>query len=119
MRNEKGQFTKGNKAGGRKKGSRNKTTEKVRETFLHFIYDNLDSLQNDFDQLEPKDRFKILLDMARFIIPTLRAVEFGNVLDEMNEKDFDVLINRLKEENNTSRSIYTPEELKSLSTIIN
>lgn len=98
MRNNKGQFVKGNTAGGRTKGAKNKVTQKIREDFLYFIERNLEDMQSDFDQLEPKDRFKILLDMAKFIIPTLKAVEFGNVLDELSESDFKILIEKLKSE---------------------
>lgn len=98
MRNNSGQFTKGNTAGGRTQGSKNKVTQKIRETFLYFIENNIEGMQADFDKLEPKDRFKILLDMARFIIPTLKAVEFGNILDELSEEDFKTLIHKLKTE---------------------
>src|SRR5690554_761581 len=98
MRNNKGQFKSGNNAGGRTHGSKNKVTQKIRENFLYFIERNLEDMQADFDQLEPKERFKILLDMAKFIIPTLKAVEFGNVLDELSESDFKILIEKLKAE---------------------
>lgn len=98
MRNNKGQFVKGNTVGGRTHGSKNKVTQKIRENFLYFIEDNIKDMQSDFDQLEPKDKFKILLDMAKFIIPTLKAVEFGNVLDELSESDFKILIEKLKSE---------------------
>jgi|SRR5690554_3130954 len=94
-----GKFKKGNKFGkGRPKGSKNKATEKVRETFLYFVEANLDRMQEDFDQLEPKERFKILIDVAKFILPTLKAVEFGNILDELSEGEFERLIERLKED---------------------
>lgn len=96
--NNNGQFTKGNTAGGRKHGSRNKATQQIRETFLHFIEDNIEKLQSDFDQLEPKDKFKVLFDMARFVMPTLKAVEFGNILDDLTEADFQILIDKLKQE---------------------
>ena|SRR5690554_2580320 len=99
MRNINGQFAKGNTVGGRTQGSKNKITQKIRESFLYFIEGNLDQMQADFDDLEPKERFKILLDMARFIIPTLKTIEFGNVLDELSESDFRELIERLKKEN--------------------
>lgn len=98
VRGNNGQFQKGNTAGGRKHGSRNKATQQIRENFLQFIEDNLLKLQSDFDQLDPKDRFKVLLDMAKFVLPTLKAVEFGNVLDELSEADFQILIEKLKTE---------------------
>lgn len=99
-RKSNGQFGKGNKAGGRKVGSKNKTSEKIRTTYLSFIEYNLETLQDDFDTLEPKERFKVLLELTRFVLPTLKAVEFGNVLDELSETDFQILVGKLKEEYN-------------------
>lgn len=100
MRNNDGKFTKGSSGNpnGRPKGSKNKKTESIRETFIDFVQANLDRLQKDFDSLEAKDRFKYLFDMTRFFLPSLKAVEFGNVLDEMSEDDFETLISRLKDE---------------------
>lgn len=98
MRNENGRFAKGNNLGGRTKGSRNKTTQKIRDTFLKFIEDNLERMQEDFDQLDAKDRFKFLFEMSRFILPSLKAIEFGNVLDELTEEEFNQIITKLKNE---------------------
>lgn len=98
MRNENGRFAKGNNLGGRTKGSRNKTTQKIRDTFLKFIEDNLERMQKDFDQLDAKDRFKFLFEMSRFILPSLKAIEFGNVLDELTEEEFNQIITKLKNE---------------------
>lgn len=97
MRNNKGQFLAGHSySTGRPKGSKNKTTEKIRDTFLHFIEDNLERMQSDFDQLEPKDRFKFLFEMSRFILPSLKAIEFGNILDELTEEQFQEVIEKIK-----------------------
>lgn len=98
MRNSNGRFAKGNTAGGRTKGSKNKITQKIRENFLYFIENNLDRMQEDFDNLEPMERFKVLFDMAKFILPTLKTIEFGNILDELSESDFQILIQKLKQE---------------------
>ena len=96
MRNENGRFAKGNNLGGRTKGSKNKTTEKIRDTFLHFIEDNLERMQSDFDQLEAKDRFKYLFEMSKFILPSLKSIEFGNILDELTEEQFNEVIEKIK-----------------------
>lgn len=99
MKASNGQFQKGNTFGkGRKVGSKNKTTEKIRNTYLNFIEYNLETLQDDFDTLEPKERFKVLLELTRFVLPTLKAVELGNVLDELSEDDFQTLVQKLKDE---------------------
>lgn len=67
--------TTGKKFGGRQKGTPNKSTDKVRRHFEKLLTDNLGRLQHDVDVLEPKDRVKVLLEMAKFVIPTLRAAE--------------------------------------------
>lgn len=98
MRNENGRFAKGNNLGGRKPGSRNKTTQKIRDTFLKFIEDNLERMQEDFDTLEAKDRFKYLFEMSKFILPSLKSIEFGNILDELTEEQFSEVIEKIKSE---------------------
>lgn len=100
MRENDGKFTKGmsGNPSGRPKGSKNKKTETIRETFIDFVEKNLKRLQEDFDSLDAKDRFKYLFEMTKFFLPSLKAVEFGNVLDEMSESDFETLIEKLKQE---------------------
>jgi formate-dependent phosphoribosylglycinamide formyltransferase (GAR transformylase) len=51
---------------------------------------NLERLQNDLDELEPKDRIKFILEMARFILPTLQAVSVDD-LRENEAQGFNVL----------------------------
>ncbi len=69
---------------GRPKGSNNKTTTELRERFNLLIENNFDKLQKDIDLLEPKDRIKTLLELAKFVIPTLKATE----LSTGNENEF-------------------------------
>lgn len=57
-----------NKAG-RKAGTPNKTTEQLRGVFQSFLEANLDKLQTDFDQLEPKDRLSFIERVAKMILP--------------------------------------------------
>lgn len=60
---------------GRTAGTPNKTTKEIREHFQKLIEANLEQLEDDLKQLEPKDRLNIILDLARFVIPTLKATE--------------------------------------------
>lgn len=94
MRNEKGQFLKG--TGGRPKGSKNKKTDEIRSFFIDFVHRNKEELQSAFDELEAKDKFKNLMDLAKFVLPSLKAIEFGNILDELTEDQFSDLMERLK-----------------------
>jgi len=67
--------TTGQKFGGRTKGTSNKTTTELREKFSLLIENNFDKLQQDIDLLDPKDRIKTILELARFVVPTLKATE--------------------------------------------
>ena len=70
-------MAKGIKTGGRTKGTTNKTTAELREKFSLLLESNFDKLQKDIDLLEPKDRIKTILELAKFVVPTLRAVELS------------------------------------------
>jgi hypothetical protein len=65
------------KYGGRKKGSPNKTTTEIRDAFQILIENNLDQLQNDLDYLEPLARIKILIELAKFILPQMKSIDMN------------------------------------------
>lgn len=79
MRNEKGQFIKGNKAGGRKSGSENLATKEVREYFNMLIKDRYDQLAEDLDRLKPRDRWEVIIRLSQFVLPKLQQVEYSDV----------------------------------------
>jgi len=68
-------FQKGNTAGGRTAGSKNKTTQKIREAYQQLIEDNLPQLQDDIDALKPAERLRFLIDLSNYVIPKLRNTE--------------------------------------------
>ncbi|MBX2960630.1 MAG: hypothetical protein KF732_11830 [Flavobacteriales bacterium] len=83
-----GQFKKGNK--GKPKGAINNTTKELREKFTLLLENNFDKLQTDIDMLEPKDRVKTLLEISKFVIPTLKATDLSlNMDNEVNIKIID------------------------------
>jgi hypothetical protein len=67
--------TTGQKFGGRQKGSLNVVKSEIRDMFKDLLENNLDKLQNDLDQLQPFERVKMLFELARFVIPTLKQTE--------------------------------------------
>ena len=77
-------FQKGNKLGGRTKGSCNKVNQPIRNRFLMLLEDNMDQMQNDLDGLEPKDRLKLLIDISAFCVPKLKAIELTTAKDELS-----------------------------------
>jgi hypothetical protein len=74
MRDDKGRFAEGNE--GRPKGSVNKSSNEIREAFQMLLEDNLEKLQEDLNELAPKDRIKLLLDLSNYILPKLRTTEY-------------------------------------------
>jgi len=60
---------KGKKTGGRKPGSKNRTTAEIQQALLKLIDDNIEQLQADFDSLEGKDRISLLISLAKHCTP--------------------------------------------------
>lgn len=85
-------FQEGHKlAKGRPRGSVNRSTAEVRELFSNLLTDNLETLQNDIGQLSPKDRVRSLLELAKFVLPTMKSLDVRN--DEKEEpRIFEVII---------------------------
>lgn len=80
--------TTGQKFGGRTKGATNRTTTEIRERFNLLLDNNLDKLQSDIDQLEPYQRIKTILELAKFIMPTLKATDL-NIKENESEDQID------------------------------
>jgi hypothetical protein len=60
-----------NNPGGRPLGSKNKTTEEIRQAILSIVNNNIDKLQNDIDSLQPKDRVILFERLLKYVIPPL------------------------------------------------
>src|SRR5690625_1714469 len=84
MRNEKGQFGKGNPGGGRPKGSRNKTTIAARSFITDLIDKNQSQLEKDLKKLEPKERWDVYLKLMEFTLPKLQRID-ANIEEEKRE----------------------------------
>ena len=65
------------KFGGRVKGTPNRNNKEIRDNFQKLIENNMDQLQQDISEMNPKDRVKTVLDLARFVIPTLKSVDLS------------------------------------------
>ena len=63
------------KKGGRTKGTPNKTPQFIRDAFSLLVENNLDQLQDDFKALKEVDRIKYTIELAKFCLPTLKAIE--------------------------------------------
>ena len=99
MRDDKGRFAEGNT--GRPKGSVNKSSNEIRETFQLLLENNLSKLQEDLNELEPKDRIKLLLNLSNYILPKLRSIDLQSDIEETITIDFNESVgwNKTDEEN--------------------
>ena len=71
-------FTKGDKninRSGRKSGSTNKTTTEIRKKYLELIENNFEQLETDLKSLKASERVKAIIELSKFILPTLKATE--------------------------------------------
>lgn len=84
-------MAKGYKTGGRMKGTPNKTTAEIRQIFTDLLCHNIDTLQTDLEALEPRDRVKALMDISRYVLPTLKAVETQDQAEGKNEMTINVV----------------------------
>ena len=92
MRDDKGRFAEGNT--GRPKGSVNKSSNEIRDTFQNLLNNNLEKIQDDLNELEPKDRIQMLLSLANYILPKLRSTEYIGEQQEITI-DFSESINKV------------------------
>jgi hypothetical protein len=72
-RNEEGKFQKGNKAStGR---GPNKVSTRVKESIVSFLENNVDKIQESFDQLGPANKLKFIAEILPYATPKLSAVQ--------------------------------------------
>jgi len=67
------------KKGGRIAGVPNKKTAKIRDMFQMIVEGNIGQLEQDLKELKPVDRVKAIIDLSKFCVPTLKAVDFTDI----------------------------------------
>jgi hypothetical protein len=68
-------MARGEKTGGRTKGTPNRTTAEIRDLFQKLVDENIDTISDDLKELKPEQRLKFLIEFAKFVIPTVKAIE--------------------------------------------
>ena len=58
------------------KSEDNATTE-IRKKYLELIENNFDQLEKDLKSLKASERVKAIIELSKFILPTLKATEMS------------------------------------------
>jgi len=69
---------------GKPKGATNKNTKELRGKISLILNNNIDKVEQDLKQLQPKDRLNVLLQLMKFVIPQLKQVEIEQQEQEHN-----------------------------------
>jgi hypothetical protein len=78
-------FTKGDPRAGRPPGTANKITATTRDAFTLLVEGNTDKLQAWIDQVAAEDPYKafcMVMDLASYVVPKMKAVELTAPKDE-------------------------------------
>ena len=72
---------------GRPKGAFNKSTETIKRSISMLLENNIDTVQSDLDEMQPRDRVNALLQFMKFVVPTQKAIELDTKVseEELNE----------------------------------
>ncbi len=80
---------------GRPKGAVNKNTAEIRAVFQEIISKELDEIPQLLKDLDPKDRLKTILELSKFVLPTLKATELTATI-ELEDKPKPILFDYSK-----------------------
>ena len=65
------------KTGGREKGTPNKITKDLRTAITDFLNSNIDEIQLNFNQLEPKEKLYFMERLFKYLIPVMSDNSFN------------------------------------------
>jgi len=82
-----------------RKGVPNKATSELRNRVKMIIEDNVERLQSDLDNVEPKERLNFLIQLLNFALPKLKAMEITD--DRAAANDFKTIYINTNEDETT------------------
>ena len=69
---------------GKPKGTKNKTTVKMKEIISSFMENKIDDVKKAFDKLEPKDKVNSFISLLKYVIPPARDPEDDEQVDAVS-----------------------------------
>jgi len=97
-----GKFEVGNKMGGRKPGSLNRSTEQAKLTIARLANRGLDNIMEDFEKIRrenPVEAAKLYLKLIEYIVPKKSSIDISG---EVNHKVQQISININRKEIGTN-----------------
>lgn len=77
-RNENGKFLPGNRAAAER--GPNKVSSKVKQSLIKFLEDNIDSVQESFDNLKHIEKLQFIANILPYIVPKMSQSESNTKL---------------------------------------
>ena len=74
----------------RKTGDYGKNTKEIRERFKQLIESNLSTLEADLKSLRSVDRVKAIIDLSKFVIPQLKAMDLQSNVNLQATEEFNI-----------------------------
>ena len=102
-------FEKGNKLGGRKKGSLNRSTEMAKLTLARLANKGLNNITEDLGKIrgkDPEQADQIYIKLLEFVVPRLKAVDM-RVDAEVNHKVEQIKVEVVKKQIEIDATEYT------------
>jgi len=90
-----------NNTNGRPIGSKNKYSDEIRSLIFDLISKNLETINEDVENLEPKERLKFLTSILPYAIPKLQFVTQQNN-NPPSREDFAEMFDKIFPEENSS-----------------
>lgn len=81
--------------GGRQKGTPNKTTAKVKNWLARMIEKNRKQMEEDLQELDPKERLQILEKFMAYVVPKQQAVSATIDYNKLTDEQLDIVIAEL------------------------
>lgn len=99
-RTAKGTFVKGHK-GFKPKGATHRASGALRTRINKFLSDNWEQIENDFLQLEPKERLIFYERIMRYGLPQLQSIQYSAMIEQqiegLSDEDLNLLFDRITE----------------------
>jgi len=67
-------MAKGIKTGGREQGTPNKLTKELRSILKNILAKELETIPDNLEKLEPKDRLEITIKLIPYVLPKIETV---------------------------------------------